>query len=71
MATKITGMNIREAILKEHSKAQCNRIVTYVGNNQQRLNELVHLFLTDEYRVVQRAGWPLKLYCAGPSTPYT
>lgn len=52
-------MNLRETILAEHSKANCNRIVAWVGNNQQRFDELLHLFLHDEYRVVQRAGWPL------------
>lgn len=52
-------MNLREAILKEHSKAQCDAIVTYIGNDQKKFDELVFLFLNDEYRVVQRAGWPL------------
>ena len=55
-------MNLRIEILKEHSKAQCNKIVQWVGNSQQRFNELFSLFLNDEYRVVQRAGWPLS-YC--------
>jgi len=52
-------MNIREVLLKEHSKAQCNRIVDYIGNNQRRFDDLVNIFLSDEYRVVQRAAWPL------------
>ncbi len=52
-------MDLRSAIIQEHSKAQCTRIVNYIGNNQQRLDELVHIFLNDEYRVVQRAAWPL------------
>jgi hypothetical protein len=55
-------MNIRNAILKEHSKKQCALIVKWVGNDQQRFDELFDLFLHDEYRVVQRAGWPLS-YC--------
>ena len=52
-------MNIRNAILKEHSKKQCDAIVKWVGNDQQRFDELFELFLKDEYRVVQRASWPL------------
>lgn len=52
-------MNLREEILKEHSKAQCNKIVKWVGADQQRFNELLFLFLHDEYRVVQRASWPV------------
>ena len=51
--------NLREQILKEHSKAQCASIVHWVGASQQRFNELFHLFLNDEYRVVQRAAWPV------------
>lgn len=52
-------MNLREALLEEHSKAQCNKIADYIGNNRQRYNELVKFFLYDEYRVAQRAAWPL------------
>ena len=55
-------MDLRGEILKEHSKKQCNKIVEWVDNSQQRFNELFHLFLTDEYRVVQRAAWPVS-YC--------
>src|SRR5688572_10826985 len=52
-------MNIKVALLKEHSKKQCNKIVKWVGDDQKRFDQLVDLFLNDEYRVVQRAGWPL------------
>ncbi len=52
-------MNIRAAILEEHSKAQCLKIVAYIGSNQQRFDELAALFLYDTYRVGQRAAWPL------------
>src|SRR6478735_5205273 len=55
-------MKLRETILKEHSKANCMRIVRWVGNDQKRFDELFYLFLNDEYRVVQRAGWPMT-YC--------
>jgi len=55
-------MKLRETILKEHSKANCNRIVKWVGNDQKRFDELFDLFLNDEYRVVQRAAWPVS-YC--------
>ncbi len=55
-------MNLRVEILQEHSKTQCTRIVNWVGNNQQRFDTLFHLFLNDEYRVVQRAAWPVS-YC--------
>jgi hypothetical protein len=58
----MTVFNLRDEILKEHSKAQCNKIVHWVGASQQRFDELVYLFLNDEYRVVQRAAWPVS-YC--------
>ena len=52
-------MTLREQILKEHSKANCNAIVKWIGDSQSRFDELFDLFLQDEYRVVQRAAWPL------------
>lgn len=52
-------MNIREALLKEHSRQQCDKIVHYIGNSQTRFDELIALFFSNEYRVVQRAAWAL------------
>src|SRR5947207_1914570 len=52
-------MDLRATILKEHSKANTNRIIKWVDNNQQRFDELFYLFLHDEYRVGQRAAWPM------------
>src|SRR5258705_1415966 len=52
-------MQLPETILSEHSKANCTRIANWVGNNQQRFDELFDLFLNDEYPVVQWAAWPL------------
>ena len=52
-------MDLKAAILKEHSKTQTTKIVNYVGNNPKRFAELVKLFLAGPYRVTQRAGWPL------------
>lgn len=55
-------MQLREQILSEHSKANCDAIVQWVGSSQQRFDELFNLFLGNEYRVVQRAAWPVS-YC--------
>ncbi|HLG38406.1 MAG TPA: hypothetical protein VI461_02020 [Chitinophagaceae bacterium] len=55
-------MNLRETILARHSKAQTNKIIKWIGSDQKRFDELFQLFLNDEYRVVQRAAWPLS-YC--------
>lgn len=52
-------MELRNQILKEHTKENCECIVEWVGDSQPRFNELFHLFINDEYRVVQRAAWPL------------
>ena len=55
-------VDLRKTILAEHSKAQTNKIIKWVGSDQKRFDELFKLFLNDEYRVVQRAAWPLS-YC--------
>lgn len=52
-------MKLREQILKEHTRANCDTILNWIGNSQSRFDELFELFLNDEYRVVQRAAWPL------------
>ena len=52
-------MNLRETILEEHSKKQCNKIVQWVGSSQDRFNELYKLFLDDVTLVTQRASWPV------------
>lgn len=52
-------MQLRSEILKEHSKAQTQKIIDWVGHSQERFDALVQLFLGDEYRVTQRAAWPL------------
>jgi hypothetical protein len=56
-------MNIKTALLKEHSKKQCNAIIKYIGKNPERFAELMKCFFEGEYRVTQRAGWPMS-YCA-------
>jgi hypothetical protein len=55
-------MQLREQILSEHSRANCDAIVKWVGASQQRFDELFALFLHGGYRVTQRAAWPIG-YC--------
>jgi len=50
-------LNIRAEILKEHSKAQTIKIANYIGDSQPLFDELMDLFLNDEYRVSQRSAW--------------
>lgn len=53
-------MKLRETILAEHSKANCIRIVQWIGHDQHRFNQLFELFLTDtDPIIIQRSGWPL------------
>ena len=56
-------MNLEKEILKEHSRAQMNKITQYVGNDPVRFKKLVDVFLAGPYRVTQRASWPLS-HCA-------
>ncbi len=55
-------MNLVETIAKDHSRAQCDRVVKYVGKDPGRFDELVQVFLAGPYRITQRAAWPLG-YC--------
>ncbi len=55
-------MNIKAALLKEHSKEQKDRIVNYIGGNQKLFDELMVLFFEGPYRVTQRSAWVMS-YC--------
>jgi hypothetical protein len=55
-------MNIEASLLQEHSKARCNKITAYIGNNKERFAELMRIFFECEYRLTQRAAWPMS-YC--------
>lgn len=55
-------MDIREALLAEHSKAQTTKIVEEVDCDPERFAKLMRLFLGPVYRVSQRAAAPVS-YC--------
>ncbi len=46
-----------------HSKAQAVKIANYIGDDKDRFKELMGLFLGKDYRITQRAAWPLGI-CA-------
>jgi hypothetical protein len=50
-------MDIRQALLVEHSKAQTMLIAQTIGDNETQFAHLMELFLKDEYRITQRAAW--------------
>jgi hypothetical protein len=55
-------MDLLTLLREEHSKKQTDRIVRYIGPDKERFAVLMQLFLKGEYRITQRAAWPLS-YC--------
>ena len=55
-------MNIREALLASHSKAQVTKIIEFVGSDREKFRELMSIFFAGPYRLTQRAAWPMN-YC--------
>ena len=55
-------MDLYRLLLEEHSKKQTDRIVKYIGKDKDRFAALIDLFFKGEYRITQRAAWPLS-YC--------
>ncbi|HXB91989.1 MAG TPA: hypothetical protein VNU72_06860 [Puia sp.] len=56
------AIDLEQLLRQEHSKKQTDRIVRYIGSDKQRFAALVKLFFKGEYRITQRAAWPLS-YC--------
>lgn len=54
-------MNLKAQILKENSRANNELVKNWVGDGVGRLEQLMQLFLNDEYRVVQRAAGMISL----------
>lgn len=49
--------------MAEHSKRQTMAIVEFIGDDPKRFAELMKLFFAGDYRLTQRAAWPMN-YCA-------
>ena len=54
-------MDLQQELLRNPNKSQVLRIVNYIGNDRQRFQVLVNLFITGPYRLTQRASWPLSI----------
>lgn len=52
-------MNILKELKKDFNKSTCNHIVAFIGNDQEKFSTLVDAFLNSEYRITQRAAWPI------------
>jgi hypothetical protein len=50
-------VNLREEILKEHSKTHALTIANYACESKKNFKELMKCFLDEEYRLAQRAAW--------------
>ncbi|MBV9986520.1 MAG: hypothetical protein JO301_02505 [Chitinophagaceae bacterium] len=50
-------MNLRDEILKEHSKSQALKVAAYACSSPKNFKELMQCFMADEYRLSQRAAW--------------
>lgn len=56
-------MDICQALLAGHSKPRTTAIVEYIGSDAARFAELMKIFFAGDYRLTQRAAWPMN-YCA-------
>lgn len=56
-------MNLLEAVKKQRSLAQRNKIISYVAKDPKRFAELIDIFLEGPYRITQYASWPITV-CA-------
>ena len=50
-------MNLYQEILREHSKANVNKTIDYIGSDEDRFAELMQIFLKGDYRTTQRSSW--------------
>ncbi|MEC5126330.1 hypothetical protein VSU19_06185 [Verrucomicrobiales bacterium BCK34] len=56
-------MNIREAVLEEHSRMQSDIISAYIGNRRERFDELMALVFTNKDPLARRAAWTMGHCC--------
>lgn len=49
-------MDLREQLLLEHSKANTNLIIDWIGDDSKRMKLLMDQFFCEEYRISQRAA---------------
>ncbi|MEO1713691.1 MAG: hypothetical protein AAFU60_10215 [Bacteroidota bacterium] len=50
-------MDIRATLEKAYSKAGALQIADYIGSDSERFQELMDIFLFEEYRISQRSAW--------------
>ncbi|MBS1606482.1 MAG: hypothetical protein JST42_27740 [Bacteroidetes bacterium] len=55
-------MDLLRLLKDELFKDNKDRIVAYIGRDKERFARLIQLFFRGDYRIAQRAAWPLS-YC--------
>lgn len=50
-------MNIQNCLNAEHSKSNVDKIINYIGQDSDKLNELMACFFSENIRLCQRAAW--------------
>jgi hypothetical protein len=54
---KTSHLNIRDEILKEHSRTQALKVASYACSSKKNFKELMQCFLANDSRLAQRAAW--------------
>ncbi|MEZ4776945.1 MAG: hypothetical protein R3D00_27470 [Bacteroidia bacterium] len=54
-------MDIKEEILQEHSKEQMRRVADYIGDDPQRVAEMMNIFFHGESKECQRIAWVVSI----------
>ena len=52
---------LRHLILSEHSRTMADTVVNEIGDDEERFKALMDLLSEGDYRLTQRAAWPLAL----------
>lgn len=55
----LSAMNLRAALLEEHSKDQAEAIAKWVGGDQQKLEALLAYYFGDDWRITHRAAYAI------------
>lgn len=56
-------MNLKDEILREHSKTQAVRLSAFIKNDEAKFDELMQFVLSDDKRLSQGAAWVMS-HCA-------
>lgn len=56
-------MDIRQALLQDRSKEHIQRLMKYIGDDQERFDRLIALFFTADKEMIQRSSWLMSDCC--------